>query len=48
MTSVDRQSDTDAFLASKQATWDGFIKLTIWASAAVVVLLIALALIFVV
>ena len=48
MTSVDRQSDTDAFLASKRATWDGFIKLTIWASAAVVVILVALALIFVV
>ena len=48
MTGVDRNPETDAFLASKRATWVGFTKLTIWASAAVALILVILALIFVV
>ena len=48
MTGIDRQNEQDAFLASKKATWVGFTKLTIWASAAVTLILVILALIFVV
>ena len=48
MTGIDRQSETDAFLASKQATWKSFTRLSVGASAAVVVILVLLALIFVV
>ncbi len=48
MTGIDRNPETDPFLASKRATWEGFIKLTVWASAAVIVILVILALVFVV
>ena len=47
MTGIDRQTEQDPFLASKRETWESFIKLTIGASAAVVVILVVLALIFV-
>ena len=48
MTGIDRDPETDPFLASKRATWVGFTKLTIWSSAAVVLILVILALVFVV
>ncbi len=48
MTGIDRQTEADAFLASKQATWKSFTRLSVWASVAVVVILVLLALIFVV
>ena len=48
MTGIDRQTETDAFLASKQAMWKSFTRLSVWASVAVVVILVLLALIFVV
>ena len=48
MTTGDRQSEQEAFLASKQAMWGNFIWLCTGGTAAVIVLLIVLALIFVV
>ena len=48
MTDLDRQTEADAFLASKKAMWNSFTKLTIWSSVAVALLLVILALIFVV
>lgn len=48
MTSIDRKPETDAFLASKQATWAGFVRLSVIGSAVVILILVALALIFVV
>ena len=48
MTGIDREPETDPFLASKRDTWEGFIKLTIWSSVAVALILVILALVFVV
>ena len=48
MTGIDRNSESDAFLANKKATWESFTHLTIGASVAVIVILVVLALIFVV
>ena len=44
----DSQNDQDAYLASKQESFDDFVKLSIGASVAVAAILILLALIFVV
>ena len=48
MTGIDRQTETDAYLASKKATWESFVRLCIGSSAAIVLILVVLALIFVV
>jgi len=48
MTTGDRQSEEEAYLATKQAMWGNFVWLCAGGAAAIVVLLIVLALIFVV
>jgi len=48
MTTGDRQSEQEAYLATKQAMWGNFVWLCTGGTAAAVVLLIVLALIFVV